>query len=116
MIPVQVKIGIAIAIVSVLAIMGWRLHAAVEKNGSLSSDLKHSQAQVRTMAAQILQQQREAHQDIAARDAATAEAKDRAAENAAKAATLAKQLAEARANADLSACLDMRLPDSVRLP
>jgi TRAP-type mannitol/chloroaromatic compound transport system substrate-binding protein len=89
MIPPQIKIGIAIAVIAALALMGWRLHAAVEKNGKLSAELKHSEQQVRTLSAQMLQRQREAAQDIAARDAATAEARRQATQNAARAATLA---------------------------
>jgi TRAP-type mannitol/chloroaromatic compound transport system substrate-binding protein len=116
MIPPQIKIGIAIAIIAALALMGWRLHAAVERNGKLAAELSHAEQQVRTLAGQMLQRQREAAQDIAARDAATAEARRQAAQNAARAATLASQLEDARHDSDLSACLDMRLPDTVRLP
>lgn len=116
MIPQQIKIGITIAIVAALAVMGWQLHRAVQKNGELSASMKHHQQQLADAALAANEAANRAAQDIAARDAAAAEARARAAENAARAATLARQLTEARANADLSLCLDMRLPDSVRLP
>lgn len=116
MIPTQVKIGISIAIIALLAFMGWRLHAAVEKNGTLEAKLESSQAQVRAMSAQMHQMDIEARQDIAARDAATDEARKQAEANARKATKLAQQLTEARSDADLSHCLDMRIPDAVRLP
>lgn len=116
MIPTQVKIGIGIAIIAALGIMGWRLHAAVEKNGTLEAKLEASQAQVRAMSAQMHQYRQEAEQDIAARDAATAEARKQAEANARKASQLAQQLTEARSDAQLSHCLDTVVPDSVGLP
>lgn len=116
MIPTQVKIGIGIAIIVALGLMGWCLHAAVEKNGTLEAKMEASQAQVRAMSAQMHQYRIEAEQDIAARDAATAEARKQAEANARKASQLAQQLTEARSDAQLSHCLDMRLPDAISLP
>jgi hypothetical protein len=116
LIPPQIKIGLAIAAVVIIGIMGWRLHAAVEKNGRLSAELATAEQQVRTMAAQMNQRQKEAELDRQADAAALAESRRLAEQRRQQAATLASQLTEARANADLSACLDMRLPDSVRLP
>ena len=116
MIPPQVKITIAAALVALVAFMGWQLHLAVEKNGRLSAELATAEQQVRTMAAQMAQRQREAEQDRQADAAALAESRRLAEVRRQQSATLARQLAEARQDADLSACLDMRLPDSVRLP
>lgn len=116
MIPTQIKVGIGIAIIAALGIMGWRLHAAVEKNGALEANLSAAHEQVRAMSAQMQQYRIEAEQDIAARDAATAEARKQAEANARKASQLAQQLAEARSDAELSHCLDMRLPDAISLP
>ena len=116
MIPPQIKLGLAIAAVALVAVMGWQLHRAVEKNGRLSAELATAEQQVRTMAAQMAQRQREAEQDRQADAAALAESRRLAEQRRQQAATLSAQLTEARTNADLSACLDMRLPDSVRLP
>lgn len=116
LIPPQIKLGLAVAAVALIGFLGWRLHAAVQQNGELRAALKYHQQQLAAAAMAANEAAKQARQDIAARDAAAAEARQKAAENAARAATLARQLNEARANADLSACLDMRLPDSVRLP
>lgn len=116
MIPTQVKIGLSIAIIVAISVMGWQLHRQVQKNGALSAKLESSQAQIRAMSAQMDQYRREADQDIKARDAATDEARQQAAENARRATELAQQLHEARSDAELSHCLDMRLPDAISLP
>lgn len=116
MIPTQIKIGIGIAIIAALGIMGWRLHAAVEKNGQLSADLDAAKGQIEELDKQIKQNNEQAKLDIAARDAATAEARKQAEANARKATQLAQQLTEARSDAQLSHCLDMRLPDAISLP
>jgi hypothetical protein len=115
-IPPQIKLGIAAAIIIVLAVMGWRLHAAVEKNGRLSAELATAEQQVRTMAAQMAQRQKEAELDRRADAAALAESRRLAEVRRQQAATLASQLTEARSNDALSACLDLVLPDSVWLP
>lgn len=116
MIPPQIKLTIAAAIIIALAVMGWQLHRAVEKNGRLSAELATAEQQVRTIAAQMLQRQREAEQDRQADAAALAESRRLAEQRRQQAATLSAQLTEAHSNADLSRCLDMRLPDTVRLP
>ena len=116
MIPTQVKLGIGFAIIAALGIMGWQLHRAIERNGQLSADLDTALEQIDTLDKQIQQNNAQAAKDLAARDAATDEARKQAAANARHATELAQQLTEARANAELSHCLDMRLPDSVRLP
>src|SRR5690606_13066569 len=116
MIPTQIKIGIGIAIIAALGLMGWQLHRAIERNGKLAAELDASRAQVRAMSAQMDQYRRDAEQDIKARDAATDEARQQAAANARRATELAQQLEEARKDEELSRCLDMRLPDSIRLP
>lgn len=116
LIPPQIKIGLAVAAVVIIGLMGWRLHAAVQQTGELRASLKYHQQQLADAAMEANEAAKQAKQDVAARDAAAKEARDKAAENAARASELSKQLAEARANADLSACFDMRLPDSVRLP
>lgn len=116
LIPPQVKIGIAAAIIVALAVMGWRLHAAVEKNGALAAQAEHMQAQLTAAAMAANEAAKQARQDRQADAAALAEARRLAEVRRQQAATLSAQLTEARANADLSDCLDMRLPDSVRLP
>lgn len=116
MIPPQVKLGIAIAIIAALGFMGWQLHAQIKKNGQLSADLDTALEQIDTLDKQIKENNAQAAKDIAARDAATDEARQQAAANARRATELAQQLHEARADAELSHCLDTVLPDSVRLP
>ena len=116
MIPTQVKIGIGIAIIAALGIMGWQLHAQVKKNGQLSADLDTALGQIDTLDKQIQQNNEQAAKDLAARDAATDEARQQAAANARRATELAQQLHEARADAELSHCLDMRVPDAISLP
>ena len=115
-IPPQIKIGLAIAAVALVAFMGWQLHRAVEKNGRLSAELATAEQQVRAMAEQMAQRAAEAEQDRQADAAALAESRRLAEQRRQQAATLSSQLTEARANADLSACLDTVLPESVRLP
>lgn len=116
MIPPQIKLTIAAAVIIALAVMGWQLHRAVEKNGRLSAELSQAEQQVSTMAAQMTQRAAEAEQDRQADAAALAESRRLAEQRRQQAATLSAQLTEARTDADLSTCLDMRLPDSVRLP
>lgn len=116
MIPPQIKLGVAAAIIIAMAVMGWQLHRAVEKNGRLSAELATAEQHVRAMAAQMTQRAAEADLDRQADAAALAESRRLAEVRRQQAATLASQLTEARANADLSTCFDMRLPDTVRLP
>lgn len=116
MIPPQIKLTIAAAIIAVMAVMGWRLHAAVEKNGALDAQAKHMQAQLTQAAMAANEASRQAQLDRQADAAALAESRRLAEVRRQQAATLSAQLTEARANADLSRCLDTVLPDSVRLP
>ena len=116
MIPPQIKLTIAAAIIVVLAVMGWQLHRAVEKNGALAARVTYMQEQLTQAAMAANEASRQAELDRQADAAALAESRRLAEQRRQQAAALSAQLAEARANADLSACLDMRLPDSVRLP
>lgn len=116
MIPPQIKIGIAASVIVIIGVMGWRLHAAVEKTGALAAQANHMQAQLTAAAMAANDAARQAQQDRQADAAALAEARRLAEVRRQQAATLSAQLTEARTDADLSACLDMRLPDSVRLP
>lgn len=116
MIPPQIKLTIAAAVIIAMAVMGWLLHAAVEKNGALAAQAEHMQAQLTAAAMASNEAAKQAKQDRQADAAALAEARRLAEVRRQQAATLSAQLTEARTDADLSHCLDMRLPDSVWLP
>lgn len=115
-IPHQIKLTIAAAVIIALAVMGWRLHAAIEKNGALAARAEYMQAQLTAAAMAANEASRQAELDRQADAAALAEARRLADVRRQQAATLAQQLTEARTDADLSACFDLVLPDSVRLP
>lgn len=116
LIPPQVKIGLAIAAVVLLGVMGWALHSSIEKNGKLSADLDTAELRIEEMTRQAEQAAKDAKKDREADAAALAESRRLAEVRRQQAATLSAQLTEARTDADLSACLDMRLPESVVLP
>lgn len=108
------RLWLAVAALAGVALGLYQIRSQAEEIGRLEAE-SATQAQAVTRLGELLAEQRERHQEeLAARDAALASHRQQAQAAQARAAALDRQFTEARsADADVDACMGMRLPDGI---